>query len=257
MKISTRTIISSVVASLFVSALALAQVEYATDYAMDGSVSTPQPSSGPAGTASENVSTNRRRSVPAESGAMYDYEEAMLNEYAMYDDMMAEGYGYEGPQGMPFGTGRKIFVIPSTQIEIDDHIAIERDIRVMSHILDRVLRKPVNKLGGVFTVMDDFFGRDSQVTQVVYLEGYGALFLMNVDFALVGPPQPSQAEEPNEPGEKVDTTWQQAERELYAPPGVGTRRSGVGGRRSEGDRQRSQYDAGKVELLKPTPSSQS
>ncbi len=236
MKISTRTIISSVVASLFVAAMAPAQM----DYAMDESTPIQQPASASGNSGPTDVPSSQE---PVMAAASNMYEEAM------YDDMMQEEYGMDGLSRMPFGTGRKIFVIPSTQIEIDGHIVIERDVRVMSHILDRVLRKPVNKLGGVFTVMDDFFGVNSRVTQVVYLDGYGALFFMNVDFALVGPPQPSQAKEPNEPGDKVDTTWQQAERELYAPPGFGAGRS-VAGRRSGGRRQRSQYDAGKVELLK-------
>ena len=138
---------------------------------------------------------------------------------------------------------RQVFIIPAAEIEREDHLAIERDIYVMSHIFDRVLRKPVNRIGGVFTVMDDFFGRDSHVTQVIYADGYGAMFFMDVDFALVGPPPASEAKEPNMPEEKVDTAWKQAERELYAPPNV-TR-----GRGAE-NRPGPEYDAEKVELLK-------
>jgi hypothetical protein len=113
----------------------------------------------------------------------------------------------------------------------------------MSHIFDRILKKPVNKLGGVFTVMDDFFGRDSRVTKVIYLDGFGVLFFMDVDFALVGPPKSPQVNEPNEPKEQVDTIWKQAEQELYAPSRASRSR-----RRTNHSEQ--QYDAGKVELLK-------
>jgi len=136
---------------------------------------------------------------------------------------------------------RQIFIIPAAEIEREDHLAIERDIHVMSHIFDRVLKKPVNKIGGVFTVMDDFFGRDSHVTQVIYADGYGAMFFMDVDFALVGPPPTSEAKEPNMPEEKVDTAWKQAERELYAPPNV---------TRNTENRPGPEYDAEKIELLK-------
>jgi len=112
----------------------------------------------------------------------------------------------------------------------------------MSHIFDGALKKPVNKIGGLFTVMDDFFGRDSHVTQVIYLDGYGALFFMDVDFVLVGPPQASQATDPNErPKEQVDTTWKQAEWELYAPAGMTGKTASESG---------PEYDAEKVELLK-------
>ena len=230
MKISSRTIISAVFSSLLVAAPALAQ----TDYAVDESAFMQPPETAPADSALSNLSPNQSQFAPAAVD---------MDVYATEDEMMVEGYDFPGLNRMTFGTGRKIFVIPSTQIEIKDHLAIERDIRVMSHIFDRVLRKPVNKLGGVFAVMEDFFGRDSRVTQVVYLEGYGALFFMDVDFALAGPTQPSPAKEPNEPKEKVDTTWLQAERELYAP-------ASVTGRRSAGGRQGPQYDPGKVELLK-------
>ncbi|MHC4351963.1 MAG: hypothetical protein ACYS0H_04520 [Planctomycetota bacterium] len=138
---------------------------------------------------------------------------------------------------------RQVFIIPTAEIEREDHLAIERDIHVMSHIFDRVLKKPVSKIGGVFTVMDDFFGRDSHVTQVIYADGYGAMFFMDVDFALVGPPPAQEAKEPNEPKEQVDTAWKQAERELFAPPSI------TEYRRLE-DPSKQEYDAEKVELLK-------
>ena len=222
MKISIRTIISAVVTSLFVGALATAQVN------STGNVpaSMQEPSSAP----------GRMAPPPEKSVAVA----ANMYEDAMYEEMMMEEYAPTGFGRMPFG--RNIFIIPSTQNKIEDHLAVERDIRVMSHIFDRVLKKPVNKLGGVFTVMDDFFGRDSRVTQIIYLDGYGILFFMDVDFVLVGPPK-TQLFEPNEPEEQVDTTWKQAERELYAPPGI------TAYKRIEG-RSGQEYDAGKVELLK-------
>jgi len=210
--------------SLFVGVLASAQVNSTGNVP----VSMQEPSSAP----------GRMVPPPGESVAVA----GNMYEDAMYDEMMMEEYG--GPMvfgRMPFG--RDIFIIPSTQNKIEDHLAIERDIRVMSHIFDRMLKKPVNKLGGVFTVMDDFFGRDSRVTQVIYLDGYGAVFFMDVDFALVGPPKSTQLFEPNEPKEKVDSTWEQAERELYAPPRATRSRRTTG-------RSEQEYDAGKVELLK-------
>ena len=114
---------------------------------------------------------------------------------------------------------RKVFIIPAAEIDRKSHLTIERDIHVMSHIFDRVLRKPVSRIGGVFTVMDDFFGRDSRVTQVIYADGYGAMFFMDVDFALIERPETPPTAEPNEPRERADTTWDQAVDELFAPPG--------------------------------------
>ena len=50
----------------------------------------------------------------------------------------------------------------------------------------------------------------------MYLEGYGAVFMLNVGFPLLAPPA-----KPEVPKEKapVDSTWEEARRELYARPG--------------------------------------
>ena len=70
-------------------------------------------------------------------------------------------------------------------------------------------------------VLRTFFGQMTHNTKCIYLEGYGALFLMNVNFQLTAPPPlelPKQ--KPTEPAEPVDKVWEQIKRELYAPPSV-------------------------------------
>jgi hypothetical protein len=157
-----------------------------------------------------------------------------------YDMMMAGGEDYiPSFSRTRYGTGRKAFIIPAAEINREDHLAIERDIRVMSHIFDRVLKKP-QMLGGVFKVMDDFFGRDSHVTEVLYLDGYGALFFMEVNFMLVGTSDAPEKKEPNEPQEHVDSIWRRAEDELYSPQDLN---------RNSRSRSEQAYDADKVEVL--------
>jgi hypothetical protein len=134
---------------------------------------------------------------------------------------------------------RRIFVIPANPITKADHLAMERDMHIMSHIFDQALKKP-QMIGGVFTVMDDFFGRDSRVTEVIYLDGYGALFFMEVNLALTGPSE-SEVEEPQEAEDHVDATWRRAELELYAPQHL---------RRNREDPSGQVYDAEKVKVLK-------
>lgn len=161
-----------------------------------------------------------------------EYEYAMMMEMEM-------GEPYSLSRSLPM-TGRKVFIIPSTEIKMEDHLAIERDITIMSHIFDRVLEKP-RMLGGVFKVMDDFFGRGSHVTEVIFLNGYGAIFFMEVNFVLTGPPESPKESEPNEPKEQVDSIWKRAELELYAPKHLmrGVRR-----------RPEQVYEPEKVEILK-------
>lgn len=139
-----------------------------------------------------------------------------------------------------YGTDRKVFIIPAAEIKKEDHLAIERDMHVMSHIFDRVLTKP-HMIGGVFTVMNDFFGRDSHVTQVIYLDGYGALFFMEVNLPLLAPPESPKEKEPMEAEEKVDKIWLQAERELFSTQEL---------KKSRERDSKQEYDAEKVNALK-------
>jgi len=60
-----------------------------------------------------------------------------------------------------------------------------------------------------------FFGQVSRETRGMYLEGYGAVFLMKVDFQLAAPPQAEESEKPTE--EDVDPVWRRTEQELYEP----------------------------------------
>jgi hypothetical protein len=163
------------------------------------------------------------------------YEEGGYGEYGL--EMMMEPYNVSRSS---LRTGRKVFIIPAAEIKKEDHLAIERDITIMSHIFDRVLKKP-QMLGGVFKVMDDFFGRDSRVTEIIFLDGYGALFFMEVNFVLTGTSEIPKEREPNEPKEHVDSIWKRAELEIYAPTRL---------QRGRQSRSEPMYDPEKVEVLK-------
>src|SRR5439155_25390899 len=60
--------------------------------------------------------------------------------------------------------------------------------------------------------IDVFFAPGSSPIRSIYLEGYGALFLVSVNFPLLPPP-----DKPESTKEKSDTdsTWEEAKRELY------------------------------------------
>ena len=159
-----------------------------------------------------------------------------------YEMMMEQDLGMYQQMGQSSRTGRKVFVIPATEIETEDHLAVERDMHVMSHIFDRALKTP-QMIGGVFNVMKDFFGRDSHVTEAIYLDGYGALFFMEVNFALLGPSKSQEEKKPKEVEEQVDKIWKQAEQELFSPQALNTNR------RTSSVRE---YDPETVENLKNT-----
>jgi hypothetical protein len=101
--------------------------------------------------------------------------------------------------------GRKVLVIPATDIEAEDLVEITQDLQVMSHIFDERFKEP-RTIKGVFTDFGDFFGRDNRSTEAIYMQGYGVVFLMEVNFAF-SPPLISEERKDEETAELVDPTW--------------------------------------------------
>ena len=85
----------------------------------------------------------------------------------------------------------------------------------MSHILDERFKES-RTIKGVFTDFGDFFGRDNRATEAIYMQGYGALFLMEVNFAF-SPRFTSQEQKDEETAEHVDPTWQRARQQIFSP----------------------------------------
>jgi hypothetical protein len=115
-------------------------------------------------------------------------------------------------------SSRKVLVIPATDVEAEELVEITQDLQVMSHIFDEKFKQP-HRIEGVFVDFGDFFGRDSRGTEAIYLQGYGALFLMEVNFTFTHPPK-SQEQEDEETSEDVDPTWQRAKQKIFSPKGL-------------------------------------
>jgi hypothetical protein len=90
----------------------------------------------------------------------------------------------------------------------------------MSHIFDEKFKEP-STIKGMFTDFGDFFGRDSRETEAIYIQGYGTLFLMEVNFTFTPPPK-LQEQEDEETAENVDPTWQRAKQKIFSPQGLGS-----------------------------------
>jgi hypothetical protein len=139
-----------------------------------------------------------------------------------------------------------VLVIPSTDMKSEDILAIMEDTSIMSRIFDRNLgqqRLTVTGTGVFFDLNTDpwsevFMGW-SHATQGIYLEGFGSLFLIGVDFPLSPPPKVQQ----EKPEEGVDTVWTDTKREIYSPGDIS--------RRVKGQPQKD-YDAEKVQDLQKT-----
>ncbi len=163
-----------------------------------------------------------------------------------YDEMMATSVAPRLglPVVLPRSGGGAVLVIPAAQMKVEDLAAITEDMTVMSRIFDTKLSQAhlTTGRGGWFVGLDPFFGRDSRTTEAIYLEGYGALFLMKVNVLLSPPPETQQEKETKE--EDIDPLWAETRRQMYEPEKVSrTRRT---------DRPEEKYDAEKVEDLKET-----
>jgi hypothetical protein len=134
-----------------------------------------------------------------------------------------------------------ILVIPSAQMKVENLAAITEDMSVMSRIFDKRLSQSnvQTARGRLLGELNPYFGRGNRTTEAIYLEGYGALFLMRVNMLLSAPPEALQKEKTEE---DTDPVWAQMRREMYEPQEA--RRSRTGGRPEE------KYDAEKVETLK-------
>ena len=137
------------------------------------------------------------------------------------------------------GRGSRVLVIPTEEAKPEQLAQITQDLRVMSHIFDKKVNSP-KYTGDVFVDFGDFFSRDKAATQAIYLEGYGLLFLMSVNFPLSGPPK-AEEEQGKEAKEPVDTEWHQAQDELFS----GKRRT-----TSTKSGQAEVYDSEKLEEFK-------
>jgi len=151
------------------------------------------------------------------------------------------GYGGFGTQMVSTAAGldkHSVLVIPSGDIKPEELTATIKDMNVMCRILEKQLRgASLLQEGGWPSVGRGLFGQEVPAIEGIYLDGYGALFLINVDFPLAPPVRP---EEQKEEAADVDQVWEQAKRELY---------SGKEALEATGECQEAVYDADKVENL--------
>ena len=140
-----------------------------------------------------------------------------------------------------------VLVIPAAEFKTEEVLAISDDISVMSRIFEKNLQQahiePVGTRLFVSSndVLRTFFGRGGGAIQTMYLQGYGALFLMKVDFPLSPPLQVEEEKETKE--EEADPVWERTRREMYEPEEARGRRA---------DQPEQKYDTEKVEKLKTT-----
>jgi len=153
--------------------------------------------------------------------------------------------------GSRSGSAGTVLVIPSEQTTTEDLLTINEDMNVMSRIFEKNLDQE-----RIATVTSSIFlpgrrspygmllGSSRNEIQSMYLQGFGALFLLKVDFPLSPPPDVQEQEQETQKAEEGDPVWQEMRQEMYEPEKVD--------RRDRTDHQESKYEPEKVENLKTT-----
>ena len=108
--------------------------------------------------------------------------------------------------------GRKTLVVPADDINAEELSEIMEDMQIMSHILDDRFKQK-RQVQGLFTDFGDFFERNNRTTEATYLEGYGILFSMEVNFTFTPPTELVQ--DAGKIPENIDPTWQNARRQVF------------------------------------------
>jgi len=144
------------------------------------------------------------------------FEPARRNYSRVRADMQGQDYevvSLKVATPSSLGGGRPaVLVIPTSGVVDAQVVAqMEEDMQVMLEILRDRLSESRMDLGGLIDY-GDFFG--GQSGEALYLEGYGVVFVMTVDFPLSFPSE--QASE-GEPEREVDPVWQRARQKLRSP----------------------------------------
>ncbi len=141
-----------------------------------------------------------------------------------------------------------VLVIPREELTMEELSAMTEDMTVMSRIFEKNLEQAriATARGRLFVSSHDalsmLLGGGGGALQSMYLQGYGALFLLKVDFPLS--PSPQIEEEPEtEKKEKGDPVWEETRQQMFEP------QEAAKGKPKE---QQPKYDPEQVETLKTT-----
>ncbi len=138
-------------------------------------------------------------------------------------------------------TSRSLIVLKD-QADARTQADVEEDLNIMSRILQKAFREDSKQAMGI-TLYSPF--ESSKSPRSMYLEGYGAIFMLSVNFPFM---PAAAAKEETEPKEDKNAEWEEARRELHHPAESPTvfkwDQSFSAGVAAE------EYDAQKVENLK-------
>jgi hypothetical protein len=123
------------------------------------------------------------------------------------------------PGMLPWGSRAdtvNAIVVPSGPLDDADVDAIADDLAIMSRIFGKALRQEFGEgyePPPEHAIMAPLFAGHGP--RAVFLQGHGAVFILNVKFPLAGPQEQERPEAEEEP----DSIWEDTRREMKEPPG--------------------------------------
>lgn len=142
------------------------------------------------------------------------------------------------------GPGPRALVLPGTDMKAEEADRLTEDLGVMGRILEKAIGRGPSR--GERLWFDGMIGGMSgRGPDALYLDGFGALFLLRVDYPLVAPASPRGDKEP----EATDRTWEETRRELRQGTSGDVRLwEGIDGKPGRPDW--AEFDAARVEELR-------
>ena len=120
-------------------------------------------------------------------------------------------FSFNGPNSS------RTLIVPRADITEEQLADVQEELTIMSRILAKATDPEASGHGGFRFKLAGFgFGGGSDL-DALYLEGYGAVFLLDVDYPLVEPPK--NGEKKAAPRGDKDPTWEKTRRELAGTPG--------------------------------------
>jgi hypothetical protein len=126
--------------------------------------------------------------------------------------------GYAAAGHIDSNRPNQALLIRTRDMDLEEQSQLEEDLNVMSRILEKAAQSDATPARGPRAMgIELVLGVGSGPVRTLYLDGYGALFMVNVGFALL-PAATADDTDPDEPKSETETIWEQTRQEMYGNP---------------------------------------
>jgi len=151
------------------------------------------------------------------------YDDVTIRDVGMLNDQDYVARVVQPARREPVVSEQRVLVIPTAEPNVEIVAEVSEDLHVMLEILKEQFAEGPGMIQGVFTDFGDFFGQGCRQPQAMYIQGYGALFVLETRVPIAPPKAerpvgPAGGTEPNQP--PADPVWQRV-KQRYSPSYAG------------------------------------